>query len=319
MNRIFEEPRVAIAAVGGLVALLGVIFSVIDVGTLSVAMVFCGLATTVGGLHVESRSLVTKVVENVRVTLDRRKEKKALEAEQRQLEERRERASARKQELATVATSKTLPTRDKPARQTEDGPTEELASRSRTASQPPASVPTAQPTRVQCPYCGEVIVSTAVKCRYCNEFLDGRTAPSRDRPVVVNVSTDSKSNAEYDVWSSHPKMFRDSPIMFILFCALIPVFGIGLLLLILWWLGCLNSALIVTNKRTILRTGILSKHTREVRHDDVRYLEVSQSFFNRICGVGIISISSAGQSGVELTISGITDPQSVKRMIDGFR
>ena len=83
--------------------------------------------------------------------------------------------------------------------------------------------------------------------------------------------------------------------------------------------SCIYTTLTVTNRRTILRTGILAKNTREVRHQDVRYLEVKQSFFDRIFGVGSISVSSAAQGIIELEVAGIANPTAVKETIDGYR
>ena len=64
LKRIFEEPRYMVAAVGGLVAIQGVIFTLIDVGVFSVSMTMLGLAVAVGGLHVEARPVLTRVSNN---------------------------------------------------------------------------------------------------------------------------------------------------------------------------------------------------------------------------------------------------------------
>ena len=117
---------------------------------------------------------------------------------------------------------------------------------------------------------------------------------------------------------THPKMFRDSPVAFVLFAILIPV-GLGALILLIWWLVVTNTTLTVTSKRTILRKGILSKHTREVRHSDVRFIEVDQGFLQRIFGIGDISISSAAQGTIEITANGILKPDKIKQTIDGLR
>jgi uncharacterized membrane protein YdbT with pleckstrin-like domain len=56
-----------------------------------------------------------------------------------------------------------------------------------------------------------------------------------------------------------------------------------------------------------------------VLHSNVRNVQVGQNVFQRIFGVGKIGISSAGQSGVEIEVSGIRNPQKVSKLIDEHR
>jgi uncharacterized membrane protein YdbT with pleckstrin-like domain len=114
-------------------------------------------------------------------------------------------------------------------------------------------------------------------------------------------------------------MFRSRPILFLLFVVLILVYGLGLLLLLIWWIRDLGITLTVTDKRTTLRYGILSKSITEIWHRDVRNVLVSQSFFQRIFGVGSIGVSSAGGPGLEIQVAGMANPYSVKQIIDAGR
>ena len=114
-------------------------------------------------------------------------------------------------------------------------------------------------------------------------------------------------------------MFRNNPLGFVISVILIIAFGLGLVILLVWWLKCKNEKLTVTNKRTILRTGILSKNTNEVMHRDIRNIQVSQSLFQRMFNTGAIGISSAGQDGIELTASGYSAPQKIHKTIDACR
>lgn len=124
---------------------------------------------------------------------------------------------------------------------------------------------------------------------------------------------------EKKLYESHPSMFRNNPIGFILCIILIAAFGLGLLILLIWWLKVLATTLTITSERATLRKGILSKHTNDVYHTDVRNVQISQSLFQRMFGVGTIGISSAGQAGVEIAVQGIPEPQKVKEIIDQHR
>ena len=121
------------------------------------------------------------------------------------------------------------------------------------------------------------------------------------------------------LYQTHPAMFRNKPVQFILSLLLIPVFGIGLLILLLWWVKVLGTTLIVTDQSVTLRTGILSKYTNEVYHSDVRNVQVYQDLLQRIFNVGALAISSAGQGGVEIAVAGIPQPEHVKAIIDRYR
>jgi uncharacterized membrane protein YdbT with pleckstrin-like domain len=122
-------------------------------------------------------------------------------------------------------------------------------------------------------------------------------------------------NDENVLYEAHPAMFKSNPIVFILCIVTV----VGLIPLLFWYLKSRGTTLIVTDDQTTLRTGLLSKNTNDVFHENVRNIQVRQSFFQRIMSVGDIGISSAGQSGVEIEVKGIPDPERVKEIIDQHR
>lgn len=123
---------------------------------------------------------------------------------------------------------------------------------------------------------------------------------------------------EITLYEEHPSMFRNRPVEFVFTCVLCLVI-IGLIMFLVWWLKCKATKLTVTNDRTILRRGILSKSISEVWHQDVRNVQLDQTFFQRIFSVGRVGISSSGQSGVEIAVNGIPEPERVKELIDKHR
>ncbi len=131
--------------------------------------------------------------------------------------------------------------------------------------------------------------------------------------------SNASNDGEEVFYEAHPAMFRNHPIYFILCVLLIAAFGLGLILLLGWWIQALGTTLTVTNEQTTLRKGILSKHTNDVFHSNVRNIQVRQSALQRIFNVGWLGISSAGQSGLEIEINGIPNPDQVKEIIDQHR
>jgi uncharacterized membrane protein YdbT with pleckstrin-like domain len=156
-------------------------------------------------------------------------------------------------------------------------------------------------------------------------------------------STLEPVEGEQVLYVAHPSMFRNHPLWFIglvLLCLigfalpfipfietsgitkaveiLVPMI-IGLTCFGLWWLQCKGTTVTVTSERTSCRRGILSKSITEVWHQDIRNVQLNQSLLQRILDVGKIGISSAGQSGLEISVSGIPNPDKIKQLIDQHR
>ncbi len=81
----------------------------------------------------------------------------------------------------------------------------------------------------------------------------------------------------------------------------------------------LTYSLEVTNKRTVLRHGLLSRSSSEVLHDHVRNIEIDQTFMQRIMRVGKIGVSSSGQDGIEVQMDRIPNPRKIREIIDLYR
>ena len=121
------------------------------------------------------------------------------------------------------------------------------------------------------------------------------------------------------LYKDSPAMFRNRPILFLICCVLILGYGLGLLILAIWWLQCWGTSLTVTEDRVSLRKGILGKYTNDVLISDIRNVLVGQNVFQRIFGVGTVGISTAAQSGLEIEVAGLPSPQKIKAIIDEQR
>lgn len=116
------------------------------------------------------------------------------------------------------------------------------------------------------------------------------------------------------IYEAHPAMFRAHPFWFILAVLLIAAFGIGILILIYWYVQTRGTALTVTDSDLLYERGILSKERTSVSLRHVRSVNVMQSFVNRILGVGTIQISTAGDEP-EFTIADMPDPHVIREAI----
>ncbi len=157
---------------------------------------------------------------------------------------------------------------------------------------------------IECPDCHSMVSDEAPACPKC-----GRPIAQVDPNAPMEETV---------VYQESPAMFRNRPFSFLLCVLLIPVL-VGLIILFIWWLVCRNIRLTITDKRTELRTGLLSKHTIELRHDDIRSVVVRQSFMQRVMGVGVLELSSAAESDFEIAVKGLRNPEAVGDLIQKYQ
>jgi len=86
----------------------------------------------------------------------------------------------------------------------------------------------------------------------------------------------------------------------------LPVFGVGLLLLLWMWLKCITTEISITNKRIISKVGIFNRSTMELRLDKIESIKVDQRIMGRILNFGSITI--AGTGGDKTPLESIADP-----------
>jgi uncharacterized membrane protein YdbT with pleckstrin-like domain len=118
------------------------------------------------------------------------------------------------------------------------------------------------------------------------------------------------------IYEAHPAMFRARPFLFALCVLLIAAFGIGILMLLYWYVLTRATQLTVTDHDITYERGILSKDRTSVALRQVRSVRVAQGFINRIFGVGTIEVSSTGDEP-EFTVKDMPDPQDIRDAIAG--
>lgn len=204
--------------------------------------------------------------------------------------------------------------------------------------------------RVECPHCGDmnimpgvVAAVAAVAASPAPPTPSASAAAGRSRPEERGLPPDH--GPEQRVRLVRPAWVRSRPIVFSL-VVLVAAGGVllgvihllspvsvpvwlavvsaiaavaGIATLSWWWVMSLSAALEITNKRTVARKGLLSRSTSEVVHDNIRNVQVDQTFWERVWSVGSIGISSSGQDGIEIQMRHVPHPQELQQTIDLYR
>ncbi len=198
--------------------------------------------------------------------------------------------------------------------------------------------------KIDCPHCGDVNripapspaappPAAAPATQAPPQAPPVAPSPAADRPSAMGLPPDS--GPEKHVMTVKPAMFRAHPVLGLI-TTLIWIGGIvaaiyfsswwwliatavGLLFIAAWWVKKQTVRLEITNKRCILREGLLSRATNEVLHDHVRNIQTDQSLFERILNVGSVGISSAGQDGIEIMVDDLPNPDRIREIVDAYR
>jgi uncharacterized membrane protein YdbT with pleckstrin-like domain len=115
-------------------------------------------------------------------------------------------------------------------------------------------------------------------------------------------------------YDASPAVFRDYPMRFLVCLILIPVFGLGLVILAVWWIIARSTRMTVDEVRATLTSGIFSKQVTEVQLSSIRTVKIDKSFVDRIFDVGTVSVFTSGDAP-ELVVKGMPDPEALAKAL----
>lgn len=96
---------------------------------------------------------------------------------------------------------------------------------------------------------------------------------------------------------------------------LLPVFGVGLVFLLVAFIRYKTTELAITNKRVIAKFGFISRHTIELNINKVEGIQVMQGILGRIFNFGSLVISGTGAQ--QAPVPGISNPLEFRRSFMG--
>jgi uncharacterized membrane protein YdbT with pleckstrin-like domain len=98
---------------------------------------------------------------------------------------------------------------------------------------------------------------------------------------------------------------------------LLPVFGIGLILLLRAWYLVASTRYRLTTQRLFVQKGLVAKHLEEVELFRVKDVTLNQGFVQRLLGVGTVVVLSTDDTTPRLELAGILKPVEAKEALRG--
>jgi uncharacterized membrane protein YdbT with pleckstrin-like domain len=88
---------------------------------------------------------------------------------------------------------------------------------------------------------------------------------------------------------------------------------IGLVLLLPPWIKSFSSEFAITNKRILIKVGLIRRHSLELLLQKVEGIGVDQGFLGRILGYGTITVSGVGGTKEEFRM--VANPLEFRRQV----
>lgn len=110
--------------------------------------------------------------------------------------------------------------------------------------------------------------------------------------------------ARISLWSMFPLIF---------FGVILTPVVIGLVLLVIAYIRYKTTELAITNKRVVVKTGLISRNIIEINIAKVESVEVAQSVLGRLFDFGSLSISGTGFN--QAPIPNISDPLGFRKAL----
>jgi predicted RNA-binding Zn-ribbon protein involved in translation (DUF1610 family) len=191
--------------------------------------------------------------------------------------------------------------------------------------------------RVRCPHCGNVEVAPR---RAARPQPVGATAAPR------SAAAPPPPELERELARVHPVMLRARPVQgSLIILGILAGIGLaiasqttaafaqarwamwvgiaiaaaGLIGLGVWKITTRAITVIITNRRTTVRRGLFSRATKELRHDQVQDIQITQTFPQRVLGVGRFGLDGGGTDDVEIVVDDMPDPARLRELVDQYR
>lgn len=156
---------------------------------------------------------------------------------------------------------------------------------------------------IECPECKKPVSSEAHACPYCGYPVAEKVGSQPDAAKTGGAAAAGPRELLAEV---RPSWWGYFWYWFFFFLIIPPIIA---------WFRRGSTVLRVYRDRVTIERGILSKCYQDFNPRDIRSIDIDQSFFNRLVGIGDITISTSATVEAAEVMRSIPDPKGVRELI----
>jgi membrane protein YdbS with pleckstrin-like domain/endogenous inhibitor of DNA gyrase (YacG/DUF329 family) len=155
---------------------------------------------------------------------------------------------------------------------------------------------------INCPECGKPVSAAAHACPVCGYPVAEKLA----QPAESNPATPASGNSKEIIAEIRASWWGYFWHLFFFFLIVPPIVA---------YFKRASTVLRIFPHRLMLERGLLSKSFQDINPRDIRSIEIDQSLFARMVGIGNLTISTAATVDPSEQLASIPNPQKVRDLI----
>ncbi|MGO8929888.1 MAG: PH domain-containing protein [Limisphaerales bacterium] len=156
---------------------------------------------------------------------------------------------------------------------------------------------------INCPECGKQVSSEAPTCPACGYPIAEKRAQTQAAPSAGGTLPAAQSEILAEI---RPSWWGFFWYLFFFWLIIPPIIA---------YFRRASTVLRVYPQRVTVERGILSKCYQDLNLQDIRSIDIDQSFFQRLVGVGNLTLSTAATVDAAEEIKSVPDPKGVRDLI----
>jgi membrane protein YdbS with pleckstrin-like domain len=156
---------------------------------------------------------------------------------------------------------------------------------------------------INCPECGKQVSSEAPTCPACGYPIAEKRAQAPAAPSAGGPLPAAQTEILVEI---RPSWWGFFWYLFFFWLIIPPIIA---------YFRRASTVLRIYPQRVTVERGILSKCYQDLNLQDIRSIDIDQSFFQRLVGVGNLTLSTAATVDAAEEIKSIPDPKGVRDLI----